>query len=50
MHDMPLCATGNAYCDTDPGMQPARTRLPVRDNVRLLLRGMGMPAARRHLL
>ena len=51
MHDMPLCATDNAYCDTDPwDMQPARTRLPFRDNVRLLLRDMGMPAARRHLL
>jgi hypothetical protein len=48
---MPLCATGNAYCNTDPwGMQPARTRLPFRDNVRLLLREMGMPARQHHLL
>ena len=40
----------NAVAEHDTGMQPARTRLPFGDNVRLLLRDMGMPAARRHLL
>ena len=51
MHGMPLRATGNAYFDTDPwDMQSARARLPFRDNMRLLLRDMGMSATRRHLL
>ena len=41
----------NAVTQRDTGgMRSARTRLPVRDNLRLLLRDMGMPAARYHLL
>ena len=41
----------DAYADSDcQRMQPGRTRLPFRDNVQLLLREMGMPAARGHLL